>query len=177
MLFVEILAVLVGTFIAGNFIGYGIHRLLHFRSMGVMYRAHLYHHKSVYPPDDYLSDEYREPMAEQTWYYLIPILLFAACFFAWHWYYVPFVALEGALVLKLNAIVHDNLHIRGHRWERYAWFWRLRGLHYQHHVKEATNLGIFVWFPDKALGTYEGAMPLPDKYLTPSAQHQIATNL
>lgn len=174
MLF-EILAILMGTYLVGNFVGYGIHWLLHQPYMGMMFRAHSHHHWVIYPPENYLSTVYREPPtgAEQAKFYLTPILLIAAGFLFWHWYYAVLIAAEGAAVLKLNAVVHDNLHIRGHRWEKYRWFWKLRTLHYHHHIEVLTNLGIFSFLPDRVLRTYEKSGHLPTKYLPASVQSLI----
>lgn len=161
----SILAVAFGTYFVGSFIGYGIHRVLHHPSAGVMYESHYYHHWTVYPPEDFLSEKYREPEKGQAAYYLAPILAVAALALFWHWGYSLLIAGEGLAVLKLNAVVHDNIHIRGHRWERYRWFWKLRGKHYQHHVEVLSNLGILSLFPDRVLRTHNKDARLPDRYL------------
>jgi sterol desaturase/sphingolipid hydroxylase (fatty acid hydroxylase superfamily) len=156
-------ALVVGTFLIGNLLGYLVHRLLHWSEMGKLYQDHLHHHTTIYPPDDYLSDTYREPPTGngQGLYYLSPILALSIVVLVFlGWQYGLLTLVEGILVLKLNAYLHDATHIRGHWLERFTWFHRLRWLHFQHHVKVATNFGIFVWFPDKLFRTY---VPVTEK--------------
>ena len=154
----EIAAVLIGSYLLGNLLGYVVHRLLHFKWMGRPYQDHYYHHVEVYPPDDYLSDEYREPPAEasQAKYYVTAFALACSPLLLWHWAYGLLALVMSLSILKLNAYVHDSLHIRGHRWEKYRWFRHLRDVHYHHHVDVATNFGIFSFFPDRLLRTYAG---------------------
>ena len=151
-------AVVVGTFIIGNLLGWLVHRVLHSPRMGKLHRDHVHHHTTIYPPDDFLSDTYREPPGgdSQGLYYLTPILLLAiAALLVFGWIYGVVVMLLGTAVLKANGYLHDATHIRGHKLEKYAWFLQLRRMHVQHHINEATNLGIFVWFPDKLMRTYD----------------------
>jgi hypothetical protein len=145
--------------------------------MGKLYEDHYHHHVTIYPPDDYLSDDYREPPtgSEQGIYYLIPILILSLAVVPLGWYYGLLARVEGVAVLKANAYVHDALHIRGHKWEKHAWYHHLRWLHFQHHVDVATNLGIFVWYPDRLFGSYvpvEG----PPEQLRSEADSRRATH-
>lgn len=153
-----VLIVCVITYFLGNFAGYFVHRLLHTEYMGKAYIDHYHHHVSIYPPEDYLSNEYREPPlgAEQGKYYIFTFLVLCLPFLLWHWAYFILSVSLAIGILKLNAVVHDSLHIAGHKWEKYKWFWWLRVVHYQHHIDVRTNFGIFSFLPDKIFRTYAG---------------------
>jgi len=166
----NILLITLATFLVGNFAGYVVHRTLHCRWSGRAYKDHLHHHNRIYPPSDYLSDEYREPPvdAEQGKYYIAAFILLCTPFLLWHWAYFLVAVVEAILVLKANAWVHDILHIRGHAFERFKFFNWLRAVHFQHHVNVHTNFGIFVFYPDKLLCTYAGKRELPVNETIPS---------
>ena len=146
----------VGVFVTGNFLGWVIHRVLHSRWAGKAYRAHLYHHREIYPPDRFLSDEYLDPPkhAEQAVYYLAPMMLVCALVAIWSWQWAILAAVETVAVLWLNEWMHNSLHIRGHWLCRFGWYHRLREIHHEHHVNVLKNLGIISFFPDRVMGTF-----------------------
>jgi sterol desaturase/sphingolipid hydroxylase (fatty acid hydroxylase superfamily) len=155
-----IVIVSVITYLLGNVAGYVIHRLLHNRLMGKAFRDHCHHHFSIYPASDYLSDVYREaPLgAGQGKYYVPVFLLLCTPFLFWGWPYFLLSFVEVLAVLKINAVVHDSLHIKGHSMERFRFFIWLREVHFQHHVDVHTNYGIFSFMADKIFGTYTGIL-------------------
>lgn len=156
-----IVIVSVVTYLLGNFGGYLVHRLLHNKLMGRAYEDHYHHHYTIYPVSDYLSDEYREPPIEagQAKYYIPVLMLMCAPFLLWHWGYFILAVVESLAVLKLNSVVHDSLHIRGHRMEKYRFFIWLREVHFQHHVDVHTNYGIFSFLTDRIFKTFTGILP------------------
>lgn len=143
------------TYFLANLIGYGVHRALHCEWSG-LYKDHYYHHWRVYPPHDFLSDEYREPplSASQAKYYLAATALLFTPYLYFGWA-VYDAALAGAVViLKLNAYVHDSLHVRGHWLERFKTFHKLRSIHFEHHVVDK-NFGIFDFTADLLFRTFK----------------------
>jgi sterol desaturase/sphingolipid hydroxylase (fatty acid hydroxylase superfamily) len=147
----------IGYFIT-QFAGYLIHCALHNPHMGPIFKSHADHHERQYPPNDFLSRKYRRAdiTNRPILYYLIPGALICGLAF----YLLPFYlglafGLEILLVASINDWLHTQLHIKGHWLEKYGWFWRLRGFHWQHHVNAKKNIGIFSWFSDKLLGTYQ----------------------
>lgn len=153
---VEVLLLTLGVYVFGNFGGYIVHRLLHCKWMGRAYRDHHHHHFTIYPPEKYLSDEYLEPPIEagQAKYYLTFFAVVMSPLILWHWAYFLLAFVEAIIVLKANSVVHDALHVRGHKWEKYAWFMKLRDIHFHHHVDVGVNFGIFSFFADRLMRTY-----------------------
>lgn len=153
-----VIIVAVGSYLFGNLIGYLVHRALHAPWMGRPYEDHYHHHWKIYPPEDFLSEEYRHPPeeAEQAKYYVPAFLLACMPLLAIHWGYFVEAAILSITVLKVNAMVHDALHIRGHWLERFSWFLVLREIHVNHHVDPSTNLGIFSFFADRLFRSYSG---------------------
>ena len=163
-----LIALLIGFYL-GEGAGYLVHRLAHWPGSGPLHRAHMAHHLDLYPDGgpSFLSDGYRNPPASSG-----NVL-----------YFMPFVLVLGALLLILlplgwalllfaevailaaaNSVLHDRLHVRGDRLERFAWFERLRALHRWHHDDMASNLGIFHFGIDRVLGTLrDPARPAPDQ--------------
>ena len=150
-----IILLIIATYFLANAIGYVVHRTLHCEWSGRMYRDHYYHHWEVYPPHDFLSKEYREPplSASQVKYYLAATaaLFTPYLFFGWVVYVAALVF--AISILKLNAYVHDSLHIDDHWLERFKTFHRLRALHFEHHVVDK-NFGIFDFTADFIFKTF-----------------------
>ena len=159
----NLLSIAIAAYVVGNFMGYMVHRLLHCTFMGKAYEDHYHHHCRIYPPNDYLSDEYREPPtgADQGKYYIAAFLVVCLPLLAWHWGYFLWAIVTSLAVLKTNAWVHDVLHIRGHYLERFRLFQWLREVHFQHHVDVHTNYGIFEFVPDLLFRTFAGKTELP----------------
>jgi sterol desaturase/sphingolipid hydroxylase (fatty acid hydroxylase superfamily) len=155
------LIVLIMSFLVLTNLGYWMHYAFHQKWSGRLYQAHCRHHNILYPSNDFMSDEYRDPKQDNTFY------LFALCF-------SPLVLtavlltvfgviplLIGIEVLAMMAIVgaannymHDAFHIYGTWWNGFWFFDKLRHLHYMHHIRQDKNFGIFNFLWDRVFGTY-----------------------
>lgn len=144
------------------FLGYVFHIVFHKSWSGHFYRAHMNHHLKQYPPEDYVSDVYRDAGKDNT------IYLFAFAFF-------PLVFLDIVLIIFgalsivfgvgvlvemiviswLNSEMHDAFHTTKTFWHRFWFFERLKKLHYMHHVDMTKNYGIFSFTWDKIFGTFK----------------------
>lgn len=154
---VAVLAALVLGFFAFEAAGYCIHRLLHWKVMGPLNRAHMAHHLQYYPPEDYLSKQYRHAGSSSTLWLFMPFVVVAVGLILWLvplWLAITLLV-ELAFVGWLNNYMHDSLHIEGHTWERSAYFRLLRLRHFQHHVDMTKNYGIVTFFVDRLTGTFK----------------------
>lgn len=158
----ELLAVLIGTFIFGGLVGWVVHRFLHNPLAGRLYQAHKTHHEVKYPPEDIESKTYRSAGAHSGVLLFAPFvaIVVVAVGLVLHWLHVPtwaylvFLA-ETAVIAYLNDAIHEATHVRGHWLEAFDWFWKAKRLHLQHHLDYGTNLGIF-WFGwDRLLKTFQ----------------------
>lgn len=130
--------------------------MLHCKWAGRAYQDHYHHHWEIYPPNDFLSDEYREPPkgAEQGKYYVGAVaVLFSPVILYSFWIYL-LVVVEAVMILKLNAYVHDSLHVKGHWLERFKLFHKLRKIHFKHHIEDV-NYGIFDFTADLVFRTWK----------------------
>jgi len=149
--------------------GSTLHWVLHQPQMGQLHRTHNDHHRRQYTPEDYLSKTYRkvDSANRPILYYTPPaIIIVALAFWALSPLLATIFAVELVVVAGANDWLHMQLHIEGHWLERYRWFWRLRDLHWHHHVDESKNLGIFFWFSDRMFRTYEEPKQVPSYYQT-----------
>jgi len=167
----EIAAVLIGGYFLVQSAGYAIHLVLHQPEMGKLHQTHNDHHHQKYSPEDYLSKKYRHVAGgnKPILYYTPPALTIVALSFV----FLPTLlasifTVELAILAWANDWLHTQLHIEDHWLERYSWFWRLRDLHWHHHVNEDKNLGIFSWFTDKVVGTFQEPTLTPMYYLSPA---------
>jgi hypothetical protein len=161
---------LVGGYFTVQISGYVVHWALHRPELGKAFEAHKEHHQVKYPPENYLSKKYREIsiISQPFWYYLpAAIGLIALAFTTLPLYIAGALTAELAFVAWSNDWVHQKLHIEGHWLERYTWFHRLRELHWQHHLDEGTNLGIFSWTGDRIFGTFSEAQELAPYLIKP----------
>jgi sterol desaturase/sphingolipid hydroxylase (fatty acid hydroxylase superfamily) len=152
----------LATYLITCLFGYVIHRSLHQPWAGRFNKSHLRHHNFLYPPEDYLSDTYRDPGSDSTVFIFIvpslfmlaiPIVLGAVGVVAW-WLAGTMVA-EMLVIGWLHNYLHDAMHIRGHLLNRLSLFRRWNALHKQHHRNQQTNFGIFGFGYDKVFGTYK----------------------
>ena len=169
----EIAAVLVVGYIIVQLAGYVIHSALHQPFMGRVHKTHNDHHREKYSPHDYLDKTYRHVASSNNpiLYYTPPALIIVAlAFWLMPFYLAAIFTVELAAVAWANDWLHTQMHIEGHWLERYRWFWRLRDLHWHHHVDESKNLGIFSWFSDKLFRTFEEPRGIPSYYLKSDRQ-------
>jgi sterol desaturase/sphingolipid hydroxylase (fatty acid hydroxylase superfamily) len=168
-------ALVVGYFVIQS-TGYAVHKALHQPFLGPIHRTHDVHHKVMYTPKDYLDVSYREVPGEAQpfkYYAGAAIPLIAAVFL-----FLPVttaIALTAELLLVAwaNDWLHQKVHIKGYWLERYSWFRHLRALHWHHHVDDTKNLGIFSWFTDRILGTYEEPLTTPSYLTEPDVIWQV----
>ena len=154
----DVACVFVFGLFFGEFVGYWIHRFLHLKVTGSLYRAHMAHHLKAYPPDDLLSKEYRTVGFESTTYrFVIAGVFLGLVFFLLTpmRFSVP-MAVAMAFLGWLNSYIHDATHIDGHFLERFAIFKKLRALHKVHHKLDMSrNYGIVTFMNDKVFKTFE----------------------
>ena len=155
---VTVLVLLLGLF-AFEAIGYGIHRAMHSRWSGPLWRAHMTHHIKLYPPKDVLSDTYRDAGHDSAVarYVLVGVVLGALLLWLLPWVMAVGLMAEMAAIGWLNDYIHDATHIRGVWLERFGWFRRLRELHQVHHRNMRRNLGIVTFLMDHVLGTFRSS--------------------
>jgi hypothetical protein len=110
------------------------HRRSAFAPLRWWYEAHTVgHHLQDYPPSKFLTKGYEAAKQDNSFGYVGA--LFVTPFLVAPWR-VPSLLVSWSvayLMLIVADIVHMALHVRGHSWERFAWFRHLRSLHYWHH--------------------------------------------
>jgi sterol desaturase/sphingolipid hydroxylase (fatty acid hydroxylase superfamily) len=163
-MFSILVTALVAFFISSLF-GYVVHRALHQKWTGRLNRKHMTHHLTLYPPTDYLSDEYRQAGQDNT------VRIFALA--ALPLVLTPIVlGLTGLLSLPLvitalvvmgvmgflHDYIHDRFHIRNHFLTRVPGvrviFQYWNRLHYLHHIDMQKNFGIFLFHWDHVFRTF-----------------------
>lgn len=172
-MFILAVSLVIGYFVV-QATGYAVHKALHHPALGKVHETHDVHHKVMYPPDDYLNTgEYREvPAGAQPYKYYAPaaLALVVTVFLTLPLYVAVALSAELAFLAWANDWLHKKLHIKGYWLERYTWFNHLRDLHWHHHVDDSKNLGIFSWFTDKIMGTYEEPRTQPVYLIPPKAK-------
>lgn len=150
------------SFVFASFIGYWIHRILHYSKLDLPYQIHLNHHTKQYPPTDYLSTSYRSAGKYSTVYLFIAasVPLILILFFL---YFTGLLSIFNIFCITLgtlsSGILHDYAHNMFHvspcKWEKYNLFLKLRELHRVHHEDMNSNFGIFVFAWDKLFKTFK----------------------
>lgn len=146
----------------GGFLGYWVHWIFHQSWSGPMYRLHKTHHDKMYPPQDYLSEVYRDAGSHNTapWFAAIIMGVMLPLFFGlWHFgvsSWLVFTAIFESLIIGfMTDWIHSSLHIRGHILERFRVFRVWRTAHWVHHSNVNFNLGIYSFGWDKTFGTWK----------------------
>lgn len=142
---------LLATLLLGTLAGWVGHWALHQRWAGRFAKAHLVHHR-LYPPNDFLSTEYRDAKGSDTTLFLGPFItlvmlawLGGLVAFGVSGYVLVVLIVVGIEVGILHELVHKAIHLEKHWMERFMWFRRIRTLHWKHHKHVQKNLGI-VWY-------------------------------
>ena len=146
----------VGTAVVSSLLGYLIHRLAHWPKAGIFYAMHMEHHRELYPPHEFLSEEYKSAGVASFRLWFVPIItVVVAAFILWlpTWYAVAATASLG-IISALDDYLHDQFHLTGSRLVRFRWFRRLRALHLLHHRNMRKNYGIFSFVLDRMLGSF-----------------------
>ena len=160
-----ILFAAVITFFIASLFGYVVHRSLHQSWTGRFHQAHMTHHLRLYPPEDYVSDTYRNAGKDNTVliFGAAAIPLFAGVILLGVFGILPVSLMITALTVMvvmsfLHSYLHDAFHIRNHWLHRMPiigmWFSRWTHIHWLHHVRMGTNYGIFLFHWDHAFHTY-----------------------
>lgn len=156
-----VLFIILFTFVYGSLAGYFVHWLLHTDAFSKWSKSHNVHH-TLYTPDDFESDTYRDAKENDSVWVFVPIITGAiviACVPLWfifsEWWIFPIILAEGIFVGWLNDYIHDAFHVKNHWLNRFRWFWHLKDLHWIHHVYPKKNIGILWFIPDKMFKTYE----------------------
>lgn len=160
--FLVTLLTLVIGFVVMSFLGHTIHWAIHQKWAGKLHKAHMTHHEILYPVNDFLSETYRSPGKDNTVFtfliFSIPLIAFPIVLFIYG--VIPLVALillliEIVLMGWMHDYFHDAFHIRHHFLKKYPRFRHLTDLHYIHHVHMQKNFGIFMFWWDRAQGSYQ----------------------
>lgn len=144
------LLVLALSVVVGSLVGYFVHRAIHHKWTGPLYRGHMEHHLELYPPGRMTTDSYEVA----KWYNSGPVLftpaavlligLIGLAFWLLGVHLQHFVEFSVGLVAFgfLNDYVHDSMHLRRHWLQRFRFYRNLRRLHFKHHVDMTKNFGI-----------------------------------
>lgn len=131
--------------------GYWLHRMIHQRWSGPMYRAHMTHHMVKYPPGDVFSERYRSAGWDSLALWFSPFFL---ALVGGYWLLGgphPLVAAVAALASAMaSSYAHDMTHIIGSfMWRLTGWTKGVAARHHSHHYKLKMNYGILVpWWDD-----------------------------
>jgi sterol desaturase/sphingolipid hydroxylase (fatty acid hydroxylase superfamily) len=140
--------------------GYFVHWLLHTDRFAKLAPSHNIHH-TLYTPDDFESETYRDAEENDSVRVFVPIITGAIVlasiplWFIFHtWWIYPIILAEGAFVGWLNDYIHECFHIIDHPYNKYSYFKKLKRLHLIHHIFPKKNHAI-IWFgPDRLFGTF-----------------------
>ncbi len=149
------LLVLVVCFFLFEAIGSGIHRLMHTRWAGPLWRSHMEHHRA-YSPRDGLSDTYRNIGSNSAAFRYVALGAVVAIIFLLTLPLGLALALSAEMLLVgwLNDRLHDASHLNHHWLDRFSWFQKLRDLHQVHHRNMAFNFGLLTFLLDRFFKTY-----------------------
>lgn len=159
------LLTLLISYLATSLFGYVVHWCLHQPWMGKANTSHLSHHQIQYPPEDFVSKEYRSAGEDDSFKFfaiaaipliLVPIILFLVGVLPWY------LALAALIMEAIMGFAHDyfhySFHIENHWLSRIpvvkhifkVWV----ELHYVHHVDVTANYGIFCFHWDKLFKSF-----------------------
>jgi sterol desaturase/sphingolipid hydroxylase (fatty acid hydroxylase superfamily) len=127
----------------------------HRRLGGLFFRNHINFHHRYYARGHLASAAYQGEDGNNTPFFLIPTILAGAAVF----FLLPlglFLAMVSTAVASFYAHVYFDkaYHVEGSMLERFAWFRRMRQLHFVHHLHANSNFAVIDFFWDRLLGTY-----------------------
>jgi sterol desaturase/sphingolipid hydroxylase (fatty acid hydroxylase superfamily) len=161
----SILLTIFIVYLAVSLFGYLVHKALHQSWTGRFNSSHMAHHVTLYPPQDYLSDKYRDAGKDDTFWIFaaLSLPLLAIPILLWLFGLIS-VILTGLALAEmlfigwLNTYLHMAFHIRNHFLYRIPIikiiFNKWNDFHYLHHVDMQTNFGIFNFKWDRLFGTF-----------------------
>lgn len=149
------LLMFAGTYYFAAFVQTILHRIFgHHDRIHRVYETHARGHHAQYPPQRLLTDTWVDSEQHVMWYYAIPFVP-AAALVAWLCPPALLIAHLAALLFAIwwHIYLHEQYHLRGCRWERFAWFRKKREMHFIHHRSVHTNYAIVEYWIDSLLGT------------------------
>lgn len=115
-------------------VGWLMHQAIHRSPWAWLRAAHWTHHEALYRGHKFLQPLPYQPTGDRWRFALL---------------------VELAAYTLVSDYLHDAFHVSGHALERFPLFWRLRRLHFMHHMDPRTNLGIAYFHVDRICGTYD----------------------
>jgi sterol desaturase/sphingolipid hydroxylase (fatty acid hydroxylase superfamily) len=150
------MAVAAATHLVVSFAQTLLHRTLGHHPMGGrFFRNHINFHHAYYSKGRLVSRTYLGEEGNNTPFFIIPVCLFGACS-----YFVLPVDLLVVEVMACAASFYAHVffdreyHVEGSWLLRFAWFRRIRELHFNHHRHADCNFAVIDFFWDRLLGTY-----------------------
>jgi len=161
-----VLITIIASFFVSSLFGYLVHRMLHQTWAGILHQKHMTHHITLYPPSDYLSEEYRYAGKDNTTITFaiaaIPVVAAPIILGLIGWISLPLVLISltiMGLMGFLHSYLHDAFHIKNHWLNKVPiinnMFLRWNILHYYHHIDMSSNFGIFVFHWDYVFFTFK----------------------
>lgn len=157
----DIIVTVIVSYLIASLFGYVLHRSLHRKWAGTLYVSHMRHHVDLYPSSVLVSKTYRSAGSDSARFPFMalgaPLLVMP--FVIWHVGLMTGIQCVAAvttifLVGVMNDVIHDAFHLENHLVHRMPGYRRMRDLHFVHHDKMTTNMGIF-WFAwDRLFGTF-----------------------
>lgn len=142
--------------------GYWLHRAIHQKWSGSLYKSHMAHHLTLYPPDDFSSEQYRNAGKDDTTRTFLllgfPLLLapsVLAFLGIFGWLSAVWITAVVVCVGLLNSYIHDWIHLKAHWFHFVPGSSNLVKKHLVHHQDMGKNFGIFTFFWDKVCRTYK----------------------
>jgi sterol desaturase/sphingolipid hydroxylase (fatty acid hydroxylase superfamily) len=153
---------IVVSLLVSTLFGHFAHWVIHRPWTGPVFRGHMRHHLSLYPPSRFDSPVYlKAKWYESGGFLFLPFFVSVFSLVGWAllalgagWGAVIAAVLTGAAYGLLSDYIHDSFHIRGHFLSRFARWKKWRDAHRVHHVNMSLNYGIFLFTWDRAFGTY-----------------------
>lgn len=96
-------------------------------------------------------------------YLLLPLPAFLVCF------------IEGTAIAVIVGYIHIQIHVRGSKLEKFAWFSKARSEHASHHDMDK-NFMVGDHFWDKCMGTYVAREPVRNVGLQPKTGSHRSMN-
>lgn len=158
-----VLFAIIAVFLIVSLFGYIVHWSLHQTWTGSFNQSHMAHHMRLYPPCDYMSeDEYREAGKDDTFYVfaMAALPLLATPIILWILGVISLPLMVGILVEMgfigwLHDYIHEAFHVTKHWLNRFKIVRQWNYIHYVHHVDMSKNLGIYSFWVDRLLGTFQ----------------------
>lgn len=144
------------------FWGYWSHKIMHSNIIPFISYAHNDHHYEQYPIRDLISLKYRDSGRNNSTYYFILLfspyiaIMLLLCFFSTTGFLMGVSLFIGMVITGLlNDKIHEAFHLHDSIWHSFPGFRRLQMLHFMHHYRTNSNMGIFFMGFDRLFGTFQ----------------------